>query len=234
MAEVNPAVVRERQSGFKGVAPFAGPKRRDSALAHGFLNCIITTNMAVLSFIAEVLKAVAWPITVLVLALLFRKDLAALLSRISALKHKDTEVTFGQELAKAADRVVESHHAEMESLSEPEAKKSVAILEISPSAAILSAWVDFEIAVREVIEDSDGKRPRSVNALFKELVTRGLIDDDDLDFLYLLRELRNRVAHAPSDELDKATASKAVTVLHQLAWEIRNPEKAKRLRKQAI
>lgn len=48
------------------------------------------------TFIAEVIKALAWPGTILVIAFLLRKPLAALLPTLLRLRYRDLELDFGQ------------------------------------------------------------------------------------------------------------------------------------------
>jgi len=179
--------------------------------------------MDTLTFISSALHTLVWPAVVVSLVVMLRKDIAVLFSRVSTLKHKETEVQFERELADAAAKAEEKHPSDPGYLSEPEAKKALAILEISPRAAVIAAWVDFEAAARGAVKEGD--RPLTTRALVADLEKQRLIYRSDAEFLKTLQQVRNAALHRPEIEIDAETAFKVVTVLLRLSWEIRNGEK---------
>jgi len=182
------------------------------------------TIMNFIQPIIELLRVIAWPIVVLTIVFLFRRDLSGLLLRVSSLRHNATELKFGEELATAADKVAQATDENGAYLSTPEAQKTLSILEISPSSAVIAAWVDFERAAREVSELPLRKnnRPVFIVDILDELVERGRLDSSDADFVHVLLKLRNAVLHAPVDELDRATAEKAIHALLLMTYELRS------------
>lgn len=63
--------------------------------------------MDLLTFIAELFKAIAWPIVTLVVALLFRQQIIALLARLRKGKLGSTEFEFEQEVKALREQVPE-------------------------------------------------------------------------------------------------------------------------------
>ncbi len=49
-----------------------------------------------LTFLATIIQAVAWPVTIVAIAYLLRKELRALIPLLTKLKYKDIELEFGR------------------------------------------------------------------------------------------------------------------------------------------
>ncbi|MER3513447.1 MAG: hypothetical protein C4310_02805 [Chloroflexota bacterium] len=60
-----------------------------------------------LTFVTELIKALAWPITILIIIIVLRKPLANLIPTLQRLRYRDLEIEFGrsvQELASEAKK----------------------------------------------------------------------------------------------------------------------------------
>ncbi|MGH2397987.1 MAG: hypothetical protein ACRDFW_13640 [bacterium] len=58
-----------------------------------------------LTFIARVIDAAAWPVTVFVILLLLRKPLSGLIPLLQRLKYKDLELEFGRQIQEVRQEV---------------------------------------------------------------------------------------------------------------------------------
>ncbi len=181
-------------------------------------------------FTISLLQTISWPVVVLIVCITFRRDVTALLGRLSSLKHNNTEAQFHSEkLIKAAEHVQKPNAIEHNYLKTPEAQKALKILDIAPSNAVIAAWTEFELAAREKLMEITPPKvaltpgyPQPITKIIDELLRSGVIEKPDYEFLRTLRNLRNNVLHNPGTEIDSETAYKAITALLMLAWELKN------------
>ena len=60
---------------------------------------VVETGSSTLTFVSRVISSTAWPITVLICALILRKHLLALIPLVRTVKYSDVEIQFGKEVA---------------------------------------------------------------------------------------------------------------------------------------
>ncbi len=154
-----------------------------------------------LSFVAALVKALAWPLTVLGIFLVLRRPLLALVPLIGRLKVRDLELDFGRRLAEAS--------AEADALRAPPgapaltADGNAALLRLAaaaPRAAILEAWLRLEAAALEAARRRGTTEPvshlRAPIRLIEALEELGIVDARQASVFHELRSLRNSAAHA--------------------------------------
>ena len=151
--------------------------------------------MNTLQFVAELIHALIWPLTVLVLALLFRTEIRALLGRIKRGKVGPAELEF-----EAAMRSLESESKVVAAPSPQAARVSsaAALVGSDPRAAIISAWLQVEDAIEQLLfsrSKSADDVPRNRAALLRELTRRELLAPEHIALLNDLRALRNQAVH---------------------------------------
>src|SRR5438552_10768773 len=102
-----------------------------------------------LTFVVELVKALAWPVAVFVLYFLLRGSILPLIPNLSKLKWKEMELEFRDELrevkAEIADVLPDATNSggyEPSRLHLPE----VQLAHISPRAAIIEAWLRVQNA----------------------------------------------------------------------------------------
>ncbi|MFA6003334.1 MAG: hypothetical protein WC881_04630 [Elusimicrobiota bacterium] len=177
-------------------------------------------NMDGTTFSVDMIKALAWPLTTIVLAFLLREPLKALIPLITRLKYKDFELEFDRKVEelrnKAADELpIKTTEYVAPALPAPMAKLVIA----SPRAAIIEAWRLVELAVvkraRRLIHGR-GDEPTKVSfhEALRELENDAKIGPS-VQFLAPLRRLRNQAAHAPEFALSSESAADyAATACH--------------------
>jgi len=153
-----------------------------------------------LTFIAEIVKALAWPCASIVIAFILRKPIAYLIARLRQLRWGDWELNFFAEELKAIEFLATDFPRVPESDRESELRK---IASMDPRAAITGAWTDIEAALSDL---ADRLRMRGDQTLGAELrpvyiaraaALRGLLSDNDYRVFAQLRELRNLAVHGP-------------------------------------
>ena len=166
--------------------------------------------MGLLEFLAAVIGSLAWPVVVLVSVILLRKPLAELIPLLRRLKYKGLAVEFEAGLreverdlntapdAPALKRGVEEPKQLLASVDTDPQAYFEGIARVSPVAAILEAWQEFEmVATAGLKRQSRFPRgaPPSMNRLFTLLRESSLITKVEERSLVTLRALRNTAVH---------------------------------------
>src|SRR5215207_8632055 len=98
-----------------------------------------------LSFAAALVKALAWPLTVLGIFLVLRRPLTGLVPLLARLKFKDLELDFGRRLAEAsAEAATLPGIPPAAALPAGSDEVLLRLATDAPRAAILEAWLRLE------------------------------------------------------------------------------------------
>lgn len=164
--------------------------------------------MDILSFIASIVRSLAWPLFLLVLVLFLRKPLKDLIPLLQRLKYKDLELEFGRRVeevrAEVARELPQTAHR---ILPGPEISAITKLAEISPRSAVLEAWLNVEHAALEAANrlGADLGASQTYQAI-RFLERSDKLDRSLVSLMRDLRGLRNEAAHAPEFALGKAAA----------------------------
>ncbi len=154
------------------------------------------------TFTVEIVKAVAWPLVVAVIAFQLKDKISELLPRIKKLKHKDTELEF----AEGVSKLVREQEAEGNNQPEVPVTNEVQerynfllkLADISPRSAVLEAFREIEHASASTISKLSaepsahgGKSPLSMQRQLSELA----LTKNEVKMFNQLRVLRNKAAH---------------------------------------
>jgi|SRR5580658_9853316 hypothetical protein len=163
--------------------------------------------MDIKTFIVELTKALAWPLTVLGAVFAFRKPLLRLLPQLTNLKYDKFEFQFAKEVA-AVEKQAQASLPPIPDKSSLDAvrEKLIKLAMTSPEAAIIEAWRYLEtelleLIVRQKIDFAPTVRtmPRVIGAL---LYKEGVLTEAQHDLVVRLRDLRNEVTHGRTQEVD--------------------------------
>lgn len=166
-------------------------------------------GMNLYQFIASLVNSLAWPVAVVVVAIVLRRPLALLLPRLQSLKYKDWHVEFSKQL----DRVEEKLEAEVPKppLARP-TTKAVTPEALPPSAQIVVSWSVVERELRRIASDKLGTSQVGYVSGIRKVITlleRGGIIDANTAFLAReLEELRNSAAHVNDNGLSELDADR--------------------------
>jgi len=201
--------------------------------------------MSYKEFAVEVLKALAWPVTVVVLAALFRNPLCDLIRLVRSVKYKDFEFQIEDSLKKVADAIGTQPSPTPQTGTATPAAPPASITQIgkveatgglnmdlaavSARGAILEAWIAVESAGRRALQRypmRDGNKVDGSTLPFDQFLRkRGELDDDTYDSIQEMKRIRNTVVHAPEGYIpgtDQARsfisfANKLITKLDKIA-----------------
>jgi hypothetical protein len=169
--------------------------------------------MDVLSFAAEIIKALAWPSAAVIIAFAFRKSISQLIPLLTRLKYKDLELEFGREVreVRAEAESALPTPADVQRIGGPPISTDVAaLLPVSPRAAVLESWREVEdAAVRAVVRvGAPQPQPASVPPLklIRILQSMRVMQPEQAAIFESLRLLRNEAAHVPDFALSESSA----------------------------
>jgi hypothetical protein len=151
-----------------------------------------------LDFVGTVLRDIAWPLIVLIITLIFRKNLKQLLGRLKLVKGAGMEVQFS-DIMKDIDERIEMV-LETEGIPVPIltiAAKTDEIARTSPVNAISYAYGSIEQAMKDKIgQFNPSVNLLQVNKLSWQLYKHKKINRETVEVLNLLRKMRDAVAPA--------------------------------------
>ena len=155
-----------------------------------------------LTFLAAVIGALAWPVTLVIVVLLLKDQIKTLFPALKRLKAGPVEAEF--------ERGIKEAKTDAANLPAPEAlpapldarrQQLIQIAYINPRTAILDAWQGVEFAVKKAAIQQIGGSPMpdvsSALKMVRELGKANLITPDDVALFHDLRGLRNQATHAP-------------------------------------
>lgn len=151
--------------------------------------------MDALTFVSELVKAVASPVTAVVLAVLFRAELRALLSRLKKGKVGSAEFEFQEKVAELASEIEEISPAQQPISLNAE---TVKLATLNPRAAMLTAWIEIEVALTKLAQKHEllnSRTRRNPTVLVRTLARAGLIPKAHAPGFIALYRLRNEAAH---------------------------------------
>jgi hypothetical protein len=183
--------------------------------------------MDVLTFLSELIKAVAWPLTAVVLVALLRKPIVELIPLLRRLKYKELELEFAQEVSELkaeAEAIAKEKGEEVPSIAST-SSNLLNLVAFSTRAAIMEAWLEVESTGVTVASSFWGQSPndafRNMPKLGEYLLQCKVIDEKQLSVFNKLRQLRNKAAHAQDLDLNENDAKSYVQLASDLAKHIR-------------
>lgn len=169
--------------------------------------------MGWLDWSASVIGSLAWPVAAVIIAWLFRSQIAALLAKVKQVRWGDAVVDLSEKLdqieavalevkAEAAEEARDDATSLATIPPSPVDDRFQNLLTLSPSAAILDAWLPIEqkiinlVAANPQISSGQSKSSNNTYHNIKLLRDRGVISGVTYDLLRELQQLRNIAVHS--------------------------------------
>jgi hypothetical protein len=175
--------------------------------------------MSVMSFIAEMTKALAWPIAVVVVGLIFRRTISNLLEGVRLRRIGKGE--WSADFTAAAQEVwaeLPSHPRQEAHLGEIDAE-TVRLADASPAAAISDVWGKLEQRVRSSAAKA-GVQQQLLPEILRGLTDKHIIRPATADGILGLRNMRNLAVHAPAERLTSTQAIEFINLAAALMWSL--------------
>lgn len=187
--------------------------------------------MDVRTFIAELAKAVAWPVALLVLGLMFRATIKGLLGGVRLRQIKKGE--WSADFEAAAREVRAELPSPKQRVPVPDQTwwldaKTVRLVDTDPTAAIAQEWNKLEGRVK-VIAAQEGVQQQLFPEVLRALTEKGLVQSATTDAILGLRNMRNLAVHAPPERLTAGQALEFIMMADAITWSLeQNLKKASR------
>lgn len=175
----------------------------------------------VMELIIDLLKSIAWPIAVVWLGYIFREDIQRLVSRFTSPELHEIDEKFQHSLtqAEAAAATMATELFGHAYSTDVEAyKKRYAVLqrlvETSPRAAILEAWVEVEAGIMAAAHrlEIEARGPIASRRVVEQLISQGMLSEGVTPLYQWLRDLRNSATHIPDAALELSDAERYFTL----------------------
>lgn len=190
--------------------------------------------------LVTLITGVAWPITLLVFAYLFRKEISRGFSKLIRIKYKDFEAEFGETLKQIEDQVPEPEledEGDIFNAALVQRRQEIrSLAAASPRVAILESWIELERALLTAAKNVNIPVDRGVHKVVNELVALKYLTPSYSKITDSLRRLRNMAVHEIEIELTQSAVDEYVYVALNLAASIdahTNPEHSHHLREKA-
>ena len=177
----------------------------------------------------QLVGTVAWPLTVLLVALLFRHELRSVVKRLSHLKFRDLEATFEKQLEAVEAKVTELPRADHGVIAVAGATPKEPLPEtsaISARATILESWIAVKQAIQSLADRAaiieTGRR--NTHKLLGDLQRREMVSKNTREMLDALRTMRNEAAHTGALDLSKKEAERYRSVAAELVEHLESIE----------
>lgn len=156
--------------------------------------------MNTFAFVASVIGSLAWPITLLIVVILFLKNGSRVAKFVKSIRFKDFELTLRDNLEKA--RIV-AESVEVGLVSPPSSgerdeseDKVLALAQIDTGVAILKSWQKLESALIRMRQHNGLMRFTTNSSIVQRLFESKKINESDLALFNQLRSIRNAVVHS--------------------------------------
>ncbi len=179
-----------------------------------------------LTFLSSLIASLAWPVSILVLFYIIRKELPTITARIKKFKYKDFELEFGQSVREVEIDTEESIPEVQEAVSiSGETPDQVfdrlnSMAKFAPASAIVASWLLVEVAAIDLIRKKDishfKTRPGPIG--IRKFLRKGdFLDKKQIAIFEQLRDLRNKVIHVDDVDLTPETIASYIGSALKLA-----------------
>ena len=163
--------------------------------------------MDILTFIAEMTNAIAWPVAILILGLAFRKQVAGLLPFMNKIKAGPLEAEFDLEaksiLLDSKEIAAKISNEKSPKISLESERSDVELAKIftsdkNPKEMVLDGWRNIDGALWRIGKDAGiiVDPMQNTDRVYLTVISTNALSNDTKKLVVELYELRNRVAHA--------------------------------------
>ena len=177
---------------------------------------------SILDYAVPLADALAWPLVVLTLALIFRKPLVNMIYNIESIKFPWGEAKIGQQIedvstiANSITLLVEPPHVD---------ERIPDVADFYPSGVIIESWLLVEKEMTELAESHQlrltPQQRRLSNQITQALVEADIIDAGVGAAIRGLREIRNKAVHTTGVSLSMKDAQEYATTTTRILFALR-------------
>jgi hypothetical protein len=177
-----------------------------------------------LEFSVEMVKALVWPLLVVVALVIIRKPLSELVPYLKRLKVGELEAEFEKSVREIRDNLDRELLAKDKKaaavIPQSELEDLTQLAEIAPNAAVLETWKTVELAAKKLIASRGYKLDYNTSMPYRliERILRkaNLVEMKKIKVFDELRRLRNKIAHAADFEISSVQAREYIGLANSL------------------
>jgi hypothetical protein len=181
-------------------------------------------------FVASLVASLAWPVAVVIVAIVFRSPISEMINRLEHVKSPIFE-GWAKVAAEAHQAVLATGVAVPPRRDAPDYSLTAQfsdLARVSPPGAVMTAWVEVDKALNAKIQAAGAVPAPSLHMPNWQAALRaGIVDEGGAVALQRLRDLRNLAAHK-SDSVDAARALDFLALADSVMWAI-DPDWTKKL-----
>jgi hypothetical protein len=177
-----------------------------------------------LTFISNIVSAMAWPIAAVFIIFILKAPIVDLLRNIKRFRYKDAELDFKSAITELKEE--EPRSGKQIALAENQLK----LVKLSPRGAILEAWLELEETLACAAEKEGVARTRAGGvsgkpvpldpSTFAKLLTESSrLSASSYDRFQKLREIRNKAVHLTDDVINQNDAEAFIRFVAEIKLE---------------
>ena len=157
------------------------------------------------TFFVEITKALAWPVSLLIIVFVFRKAIVQLMSILRNVKISVFELIFSKEMQEMQNQIPEEISKGIKKIESgkqsSDSTRLTEILDISPRVAVIEAWRIVETVALESIQKigESNISVRTTRDLFSIASENHIWNDNIISFMQKLYSIRNHASHRGED-----------------------------------
>ncbi|MGL5823525.1 MAG: hypothetical protein ACRCYU_01490 [Nocardioides sp.] len=186
--------------------------------------------MSMPELVVALVSALAWPIVVLIIAAVFRRQVVALLDRpFHSLRVGPLEAVWDSKLAQAEADVGQSEPlAPSEGRTDAVSAQLAELAQLSPASAVIQAFTAIEVRLRTMLSDTGADPPTGgATQLARMALNHGLIQPETARAIEGAAVLRNLTAHGrEADRLDESRALDYLALTDAILYSLSKPLRA--------
>ena len=188
--------------------------------------------MSDFEFVSSLVNSLAWPVSILIILISFKKYIIKIIPSIEKLKYKDFEVEFSKKMKELVDKSkkdIERLSFAEDAANESSENELFGLVDISPRSAILESWLLVETAASKALQKKDPEMIKKTYMvaplrLGEYLKHNQLINESQLEVYNKLREIRNKAVHISEARFDIGEVIEYIKLSIMLANQIENEE----------
>jgi len=164
--------------------------------------------MSIFEFIAALVGSLAWPIVVLIVAVIFRRQFSALLARpLASLRAGPLEAVWDRQVAEVEAELPGPQSSVTESRAAAGTDRLREVARAAPAAAVMGAFSEIEEQLHQILVDGGVEPGRGgATQMARRALEAGLVQPEILKAVEGVAVLRNLAAHGRESDLDQARA----------------------------
>lgn len=170
-------------------------------------------DLGLLEFVASLVDSLAWPLLIVLLALIFRKSISGLLGKLKKVDWGNRTAEFEQELSKIEQEVDELATDDGLVLADAPAFQTPELFpedlsDAYPPMAVIQGWIEVERELKSLAERSGISVSGKIfaSSILRKFGKKDILSPSTIALIDELRVLRNKAAHGGLGEISQEQA----------------------------